>query len=284
MQHNVVKKILKDLEGRVAFIPGYGNAGDALIASGTYNFFGQIGFEPILKSRKSLSIGEPFDIIVLGGGGGFFVSQWVDTKFLQDMISNSKKIVFLPQSVSNCNDQLQLLRCDDQLILREKKSYDYCVSLNLKCSVHLDHDMALFYDENAFKNIKGKKSLSVFGKRDFRFWLFYFFNYVNSRFRRELIAMRTDSESVQKIYKPRYFLDISNSTFVTAGFDDVDSVHNSAVRLKKLVELYDEVITDRLHIAIAGFLLGKKVKILDQNYGKISEVSKFSELDFIRLE
>lgn len=73
-----------------------------------------------------------------------------------------------------------------------------------------------------------------------------------------LIALRRDKERHHSSIDPDRNLDISllgNADSAASGFFE-------------LVGRFDEIFTDRLHVAIAGAMLGKSVRLLDGNYGK----------------
>ena len=47
-----------------------------------------------------------------------------------------------------------------------------------------------------------------------------------------------------------------------------------------MIDSVDIVVTDRLHVGICGYLLGKEVILIDNSYGKLSSVYNYTCKDF----
>ena len=47
-----------------------------------------------------------------------------------------------------------------------------------------------------------------------------------------------------------------------------------------MIDTVDVVVTDRLHVGICGYLLGKEVVLIDNSYGKLSSVYQYSCQEF----
>lgn len=81
-----------------------------------------------------------------------------------------------------------------------------------------------------------------------------------------LICLRRDKERNQASIDPDRNWDVS--LLGTAMHDHLG--------LLKLVDRFEHIYTDRLHVAIAGAMLGKRVVLLDGNYGKNAGVFNLS--------
>jgi exopolysaccharide biosynthesis predicted pyruvyltransferase EpsI len=145
---------------------------------------------------------------------------------------------------------------------REVKSYNYLVSMDSKAKIILDHDMA-------FRMQKDILNTEVTVLQDEREVMN---NVENGMKKIGSIAkfIRTDCESVGE-YKTATDFDLSLATYVdlVASRNYIDF---NAKLMLCVVDSVDAVITDRLHVGIAGALMGKQVYMLDNNYGKLSGV------------
>ena len=82
---------------------------------------------------------------------------------------------------------------------------------------------------------------------------------------RVLNAFRTDGESTG-IARPADNFDLSS---IYDGWVAPEGFARFAVRdFLAIAERYDEIRTNRLHVGIAGALLGKRVILYDNSYGK----------------
>ena len=88
--------------------------------------------------------------------------------------------------------------------------------------------------------------------------------------------MRVDRESAGK-YKTD--LDVSDITY-GMHYDKRDWIDFCTGLMLAVVNRADVVVTDRLHVAIAGLLTGKEVYMLDNTYGKLSAVYEHSMKQF----
>lgn len=90
-----------------------------------------------------------------------------------------------------------------------------------------------------------------------------------------LNAFRSDKESILKTW-PESNNDLSSNGYATKPIDE----------LIEIIQKYEQVNTDRLHIAICSTLLGKRVKLFPNSYYKNKAVfdyslKKFPNISFI---
>lgn len=254
---NELKKI-----GKFTYIPNPGNAGDMLIAAATMGFF-----EKHKLPYKMYDTNTNIDTVVYGGGGIWtadYKKDWI--KHLA-VLTQAKKIVILPSSFNNCPELIDAM--DERFVVfcREKRSYEYIKGANTRATVLLDHDMAFrMTTQQIRKPYKtSAKMLDALNKVD---W---------GQIPKNAMFMRADGESAGK-YKTD--LDVSE----LAGWYSLRAkpgwIDFCAQLMLSVVNQADAVVTDRLHVAIAGLLTGKTVYMLDNTYGKLSAVYEHSMKQF----
>lgn len=133
------------------------------------------------------------------------------------------------------------------IFCREQMSYDYCKYIvPFKKNIYLAHDLA-FFSDFSFVELKEENNPH-----------------------KNLFVFRVDIE-INPLRK-NVILPSSNQDISLYGLISETSSYdvNYAVMEKfiKTINAYDVVWTDRLHVGIAAFLLGKKVHLFDNIYGK----------------
>lgn len=172
-------------------------------------------------------------------GGGNFVDYYSDVRdFLNQKPDMYKEIVILPHTIFGNKqiDALNGLSGDVTVFCREETSFVFVKENYLKGRVYLWHDCAFY---NTFSKILDGQGI--------------------------LSAFRKDKESILKTV-PDSNNDLSYNGYATKPLDEFISVLGH----------YDEIHTDRLHIAIGATLLGKKVKFYPNSYYKNKAVFEYS--------
>lgn len=252
---------LKQLEN-FTYIPNPGNIGDMLIAFATIQMFDRYN----IKYKKFTHEQNNSENIVYGGGGiwtQFYKADWL--RFV-DLFKKAKKVIILPSSFSNCPELIDVL--DERFVIfcREENSYNYLKSAKTKAKIILDHDMAFRANisdvPTAYR--KSDKVMSVM-------------EYVTDiNLSKVSFLMRQDCESIGN-----YDTDLDVSAL--AGGCETTSrnwVNFCTALMLHVVDQANTIVTDRLHVAIAGLLLGKEVYMLDNTYGKLSAVYNHSMKQF----
>ena len=254
-------QILSELRSmpRFTYIPNPGNLGDMLIATATLNFFrkNKIHFSSWRKKSHNKYI--------VYGGGGIWTADYVRSwKKLLPIFQKAKKVVILPSSFNNCPELIGVL--DERFVVfcRERKSYDYLMAAGTKAKIILDHDMAFRMSDFDNKVVIGESERQILNRIE---W---------NNIPQKAYFMRQDRESRQFV---KTDLDVSG---LSEGFSDssVDTINFCSALMLNVVNKANVVVTDRLHVAIAGLLLGKEVFMLDNSYGKLSAVYKHSMKQF----
>jgi exopolysaccharide biosynthesis predicted pyruvyltransferase EpsI len=233
---------------KVAYCVNPGNAGDSLIWYGTICLFKKLGISYIpYNLALKYDLLSNIDVIVYAGGGNLAPYYGACSKFLKKNIPMGKPILLLPHTIQGHQNLLKHLPSNVILCCREQMSYDYCKSIvAFKKNVNLAHDLAFFAD---LSFVKLKKE---------------------SNPPKNLFAFRVDTEINplrKKIILPSSNQDVSHY----GSISEKSSYDVNYAVMKKFIETinaYDVVWTDRLHVGIAAFLLGKEVHLFDNSYGK----------------
>jgi exopolysaccharide biosynthesis predicted pyruvyltransferase EpsI len=150
---------------------------------------------------------------------------------------------------------------------RERKSYDYLAAGMTKAKIILDHDMAFRLTGEI---LKARVGTSDAEKR--------IIAEVAQKLKGVPLAarfMREDCESVGG-----YETDMDLSGFVYGSeMAPKDYIRFAAKLMLAAVDSVEAVITDRLHVGIAGAFMGKETYLLDNSYGKLSSVYAHSLAD-----
>ena len=87
----------KESGRRMVYVPNTGNAGDALIASGAWQLFDQIGIAPTICRTREIRAGD----IAIYAGGGNLVPEYKDCSlFLQQCLDvGVAKALVLPHTI-----------------------------------------------------------------------------------------------------------------------------------------------------------------------------------------
>lgn len=238
---NLYKPILDEIgDSSFVYLRNFGNYGDSLIREGALRFFddNKLDYlhltEPesvIFEKLEEFRGSDKYKTFVFGGGGA-----WIELYFnrmirvIEKALGVFDKVIILPSTYKSHNllDSF-LSRIDNKKIVFFRRD-DYISKEAISSSI-LVPDMALYIDE-------------IFIDNEEKYEKGYF--------------LRGDSESINKIQIPENNFDLSSK-----GNDmtDVNYFFN-------YLNEYKEIYTDRLHVCIAGYLLGKKVYFYDNSYNK----------------
>ncbi len=220
----------------VDFFRFNGNYGDSLIWHGTM----------MLLNRLSINVNY-VDIdsriennILFIDGGGNFIDNYSDVRnFLALKHKKYKEIIILPHTISGVKQKkiLKELGSNTTIFCREKVSFDFVKDNSDHAYCYLSQDCAFYNNISSYKKI-GKGVLSAF---------------------------RNDSESIFN-NKPDNNIDISYDGWCKKPLDNF---------FEKISD-HEEIKTDRLHVAIAGTMLRKKVQLFPNTYYKNLAVYEYS--------
>jgi len=260
---------LKSL-GEFLFVHNVGNAGDSLIYYGMIELFRQHGIKYLEYSDENY---RSCKNLVYGGGGGFVRYYDHCSKFIEKHIDTLEKFILLPQTVSG-HEEL-LMRMDERfvLFLREKTSFDYCNRINQNCKTYLSHDLA-FSLVGIKLNYKLKWNFPVDSVLRRLKWiikllivkLYSLFGFIYLK--------RRDIESA--IDSNRNIINIDLSDFLSSGDETHEQRMMTAEVFLKLISGFRKIKTDRLHIGIAAYIMGRKCYLMEGSYYKMTAVYKRS--------
>lgn len=241
-----------------SYMPNSGNMGDALIASATLNWFDKNK----LKYHRTTKDELPKNFVY--GGGGAWLEPWIDgLNPVINKMTKAQKIIILPSSFNNVPELIDIL--DERFVIfcREQKSYDYLISQNTKAKIILDHDMAFRMDKD-FKPqpIPTSRNLKALAKK---------LKVSASTLPQEVKLFRTDYESLDN---KKTDFDLSDALGLFSPYETKETLDFAATSMLSFVSNFKTIQTDRLHVAISGALMNKKVMLFDNAYGKCSGVYK----------
>lgn len=247
--------------GSFTYIPDPGNLGDALLAASTLHFFDTHGLSYSFHKKNRLP-----ENLVYGGGGIWnpYYQRFWQKEFLP-LFRHAKKVLILPSSFFNCDALLRELDSRFTIFCREQQSYDYLQHAQTGAEIILDHDMALRLDSSVFHyNNHGVAPYDLGVLRKIKP---FYMRRTNVGF-----FLRRDCESIHTYSSD---LDLSDMGSIDLSSSRQRILCCAAIFLST-VDSVDAVVTDRLHVGIAGMLMNKEVYLLDSSYKKVSSVYRHS--------
>ena len=261
--------LLRDKQ--VLYQPNPGNGGDALIVSGTFSFFeyNRIPFQIFNPDLHKKHLQDKRYCLVYAGGGNL-VDVYSDARdFIRKHHSIAENLVLLPHTINGNQQLLSELSHNTHLFCREKVSYEYTRRKSKNATVYLREDMA--FQINPTETIKDYGS-----KYPFRIYT----RYLASALKRGhnplvLNAFRTDVEKTS-LPLPAVNMDVSIVFNYNRKMDDIEWAHKNTADILRFISCFRQINTNRLHIAIAGALIGRKVDFYPNSYYKNKAVYDLS--------
>ena len=299
MSNLTIKQYLKTLptDGSLYYCPDLGNAGDSLIAQATLQLFRETGVNYNFVHWKQLDDFDPGGKTLIYGGGGNLVSYY---KVARNIVSRYHrkldKLIIFPHTITGNEDLLAELGENVDIILREKVSFKHVSDNSVRSNNMLMDDLAFSLN---IKEVLGKKphGLFIFLLLKILYKLLpgssteiipplkqvltnnilelkcYFRRLGNKPGSRVLNCFRTDVEETG-VDLPPDNLDLSD--IFAYGTRNEELISYASYRLLNFMNKYDEIRTNRLHLCLAGALLGKKVKFYPNSYWKCEAIYNFS--------
>lgn len=244
----------------IAYVPNPGNAGDSLIAVGTYQALRRHSIE-----FQCYNVDDEFNesTVLVGGGGNLVPLYGESRRAIETALSKQKQLIILPHTIRGNEDLLERLDSDHIVFCRDPLSYDH-VMRHTCAKVFLSHDMAFHTDIEQFDNLAKTfhEMPRVFEKRLSSTPLSVVLRNSISSF------MRTDGEATSSL-RPTENADISKifEFGVWPG-----NAEKSAWGIFESVRRSKIAKTDRLHVSIAASLMGHECLLYDNSYGKNSGI------------
>jgi exopolysaccharide biosynthesis predicted pyruvyltransferase EpsI len=247
---------------RVLYFPNPGNAGDSLIAAGTYQALRRCGIPLVLADLDSPVDGAT---LLLGGGGNLVPYYDHIATALARFHGRAARLVLLPHTIRGHEALLAQLDGSCTLLCRDRPSLDHLRAVNPRIDARLRHDMALHLDA------PGLLADPVLAARARPVW--------EARLAAAGLspALLSRPEGVSLLR-----LDVETTAAAPWSDGDVSAIFMlgtgpeeapiAAWCLLKSVSLAQRIVTDRLHVAIAAALLGVPCDLHDNIYGKNAAV------------
>ncbi len=270
-----IREYLKQFASQhVIYKPNPGNAGDCVIASATYQLFDQccVDYQVYRKGNDTKNA------VVMYGGGGNLVGIYTNAReFLGGHHQKASKFILLPHTIAGNEQLLGELGKNTTIICRELESYRHAKEFASNCEVLLADDLALSLDLGRIKSLPRIPPLSArvlacipeLVKND----LLLKYKLRDFKDSRSLSCFRVDPESAMSIL-PDKNIDLSEVLRYKESPRFVcDWITQSFLMV---LDQFETINTDRLHIGIVGGLLGKSTRLYPGNYYKNEAVFEFS--------
>lgn len=296
MEIDIVDYLKSEIMGPVTYIPNPGNAGDALIATATFQCLDRLKVDYTLARRDRASFKGEF--MLYGGGGNFGLEKNFSSRLLRRVHHDAKRLVILPHTIKEVTPILVEFGSNVDVICRERQSYNYVKSVAHKARVFLAHDMALLLDVDQL--LHGKPRGESVGSLLMRYGIaklglngeqppplsalrgaYKVGSTLNSMAEvapgETLNAFRTDSERTSMPI-PADNLDVSE--LLSMGVENRELAKLTSRSFMSFLSRYQAIRTNRLHVCIGAALLGKQVEFFDNSYYKCRAVYEHSLKDF----
>jgi len=258
----------------VYWYPNGGNAGDHLIGAATDVLFrsNNIRYKLISDANNFDSNGK----VILYGGGGCLIPTWTAARnFIKMHHRLAKRLVVLPHTINGNEDILGALGPNTTLICRDGVSFEHCQAAAPDAEILLADDLALSLKSKALLGWRITRA-AIAEPKTYRTMLSVFRTFLDeTRGLEELTVWRNDAERhPSRFHGPIH--DISRMFELKGGNGSVNQLRISAHFFLSAINRFPSVITDRLHVAIGGAILGKQVRLYNNSYFKNRAVYELS--------
>lgn len=234
---------------KIYFLQNLGNAGDALIWFGTKCLLDRLHIKVDADRDPNYIRQNEYDVLLVSGGGNLVAYYNYLQRILPKLIHKFKQVIILPHSIQANEKFLKNLPGHVVIFCRELMSYNYCKQqVPTPANILLSDDMA-FHSDFSLLNLRAKTHEP------------------------DLFAFRIDIEinpERKEIILPPSNKDISKMGLISS-YNSRQNIELLESFLSEIIN-YEAVWTDRLHVAIGAFLLGKTVHLYDNSYGKNSNI------------
>lgn len=288
-------------------VPDYDNIGDNLIWQGELDFLEKVPYQK--KYECSYLFFEDkhvrdVNLLLFQGGGNFGDIYDAVQNFRLNLIRRytNKKIIIFPQTIyyqdeKRISEDAKIINKHPDLTIcvRDERSCELAKRNFLNAKIILLPDMAFCIDSIVFPLEKGKKKLLMYRKdgeknddidtnlfQGFDILDWPTFNVPREKRNKKLQYLRRLNKIatlLQKIPILRAFVD------ARYGIKGTGQRKYYIEQGLELFKDYHEIHTTRLHGLILGILMGIEMKILDNNYGKLTGFYNkwLSEFDNVEL-
>jgi exopolysaccharide biosynthesis predicted pyruvyltransferase EpsI len=259
---------------RLLYVPNEGNAGDALIAAGSWQFFDDMGLAPAYAKVRDIRAG---DALIYAGGGNLVPEYASCSRFLERCLEvDVDSVLVLPHTIRGHEALLARLDRRFTLVCRDQASVARVQATGTGAQVLYAPDMALYIDvPRLFAQCERYRGLAFWARMAHHDRLAPYLRWRLALLRRappahlHLDVIRVDAEAIAALPGDKRW--------------DMSNLYGSKFRLREESDLVTRdflrffgqlvaVRTNRLHAGVAAALMGCEVTYLDNSYGKIGAV------------
>jgi exopolysaccharide biosynthesis predicted pyruvyltransferase EpsI len=272
-----IEEYLADLQDEeLIYVPNPGNGGDSLIALAAFRIFHDLRLNVSIADSDT----ELTNRVVLYAGGGSLVNEYGHAaQKLSRLHKKVKKLIILPHTINAYTDLISEFGENVDILCRELSTLDYVLSTVRKANVFLVHDLAFSLDVQGI--LRDRDLLDRQLQQDLRLRMgkkFYIADLSKRLFQkseRELVCFRQDVEQTS-IPRPPENVDLSIRVNYDHSQSDPHLVAKTVFNILFFMNGYARIVTNRLHLGIAGALLGKAVELYPNSYNKNESIYRFS--------
>lgn len=286
---------LRSLDDReeALFLPNPGNGGDSFIAAATLQVLRRLGVRHrFVGSREVPSLDGKGRVVLLGGGGNL-VPYYSDVRRRLALVhGTARRVVLLPHTIAGNEDLLGALGGNVDLVARDVPSYEHARRHAAGARVWLAHDMTLYASVPELLRRGRESERPVPLLRELAREAVSARHVIRGRLRAAALRLRrpgfpptgTERGSALRCFRqdaeartrrtPRGNADLS--ALFGWGAASEAAVEAATYHLLRALEPYEEVHTDRLHVALARAAMGKRVHLYPTNTPKVEAVYRHS--------
>ena len=253
----------------ISYFANPGNAGDSLIAQGTYDLIRQNKIVWTPARMENLS-GK---IVVIAGGGNL-VSFYANCRDIAEQaFQHAKMTIILPHTIRDQAELLKLAGPSAHIFCRDVPSYEHVTQSVNGARVSMAHDLAFFCDTAAL--LADKELNTVWEARMAELLKSRGINSLDDLKGKVTECFRTDVEKTAMTGGPGN-IDISH-LFKTGTFKQ--KARRGSYMFLRFIQSCEAIASNRLHVGIGSAIMGTKARLYDNTYGKISSVYDYSLKD-----
>lgn len=255
-----------------------GNAGDSAINCAAYRVFEARGLrfervEPDVDAERTRGR------VLVGAGGGNLVPMYDDMHALIERHhAGCRRLILLPATVRGHEAFLGTLGGNVTMLCRDQPTLAHVQRHAPRVQSLASHDVALHLDvrsllaQTRWRFLPLVSSPAQARRNLRRRWRGWKYDQRNTSRRDELFAFRTDVERAEGAGAATAVANIDVSVEFVSDDMSPRLALEATWRMLGFLDRYTTVHTDRLHVAILSALLGKRVLLHDNSYGKNSAV------------
>lgn len=249
---SLIEFLKRFADNGAVFYPGYGNLGDGLIALGTLDLFEDLGWDPKRIQGRHKEAFSGYTHIVMGGSGGWVKGMW-ETYLEQTLafLQKGGQLLILPTSFSGFGAEFVPYANQVTIFCREQRSYDELLRQGMpESQICVCPDLAFYTKEEHFSDLEIESYYPV------------------------LKIFRLDEEGGRKT-PPRDSVDLP-LLFNDIQWSTVEQCVKPLRAVAGLMNQFECVETDRLHMAVLAALIGRNVKLEPSSYFKIRAIFDYT--------